>query len=866
MTLRPCFRTIPEAWNAYIEYSHAAESALRSGLAYEINENLLEWTGPGRWKLTLDPAWAGVFSHREKVNILARLKLAELIRIGFIEFATDASIEDSTRALSHLADFCMGRLLSIHLQDAGSSGKPARKQLAVIGLGKLGGLELNFSSDVDLMFVYEKDPDSDGFSQQEFYNRLCEHLARDLMQETPSGKMYRVDLRLRPEGDSGPLARSLGSCESYYAAYGEIWERLSLLKARGSAGDPGVFYEFRNMQQAFCYSRNLLPEAVAEIPHLKERTEKELVGRENLESHVKLGPGGIRDIEFLVQAHQLLHGARYPILQTGQTLKALQAMAQLDFVGKEEAALLRDAYLFWRRLEHRIQILEHRQTHSLPDGGPALEKIARSLDFSSGAALWVEQLRRRRVVRAAYDAFFDPIRKASPVEHAFTFEFCHEPERARRNWENLGGVQEGFHRGKRTEHAFRRLAPALHGRLHTLVRPDLALAQFTGFVQVYGSRSLLFETLAESPKALEVLLAIFDCSRYLGEALKASPEVFEETARGDLDKPYGVGEYRRDLEPMLSTGDKLGSLRLFKRQQMVRLLIRRILQLASLRELQQEYTALADFSLQFVLEHLGSPRLAIIGLGRHGGQELGFGSDLDILMVGENADSASELAKIMGEQTVRGNLFPVDVRLRPYGEGPLSSPVTRYVEYYRDHAQIWEIQALGKARFAAGDTELAGEFFQQVLPVWRERCKFPGLKDDLLRMRTRIEKERCKSGQPALEFKTGAGGVMDVEFALQYWQMQNGIFEPNSYRALELLEKAHPNEAPILRKGYDFLRLVESWLRIDDNMSLSHLPVDVETRTCLARRFGFEALPGFEARLAEVRLGVRKAFDAIFAG
>ncbi|MDR1145657.1 MAG: hypothetical protein LBK71_05920, partial [Verrucomicrobiales bacterium] len=490
--LRACFREVSAAWSAYLEYSAAADRAVRNGLGFDVDDTLLELHGARRFKLRFDSVAAPLFGHREKLEALARFKLHELIRIGFIEFATDISIEHTTAALSALADFCLGRLLAWRADDA--------PPFAIVSLGKLGGLELNFSSDIDLMFIYAAAADGDELAEYESYNRLGEKIARDLAANTGSGQLYRVDLRLRPEGDTGPVARSVDSCESYYAAYGEIWERLALLKARGAAGDAETFYEFEQLRLAFCYARNLLPEAVAEIPRLKERTEREIVGADGLRTHVKLGPGGIRDIEFFVNAHQLLHGARHATLQSGQTLRVIAALSALNFITGDEAAALRDGYLFWRRLEHRLQMPEHRQTHTLPAGGAELDQVARSLDYADGGALWQTQLAWREKIRAIYDSFFDPLRQIKAADRAdFAFAFCRDPEQARRHWRDLGGSAD-FHIGKRTEHAFNRLAPLLHGQLAGLTRPDLALSRFTAFVRVYGSRSLLFESLAASPK------------------------------------------------------------------------------------------------------------------------------------------------------------------------------------------------------------------------------------------------------------------------------------------------------------------------------------------------------------------------------
>jgi len=870
MALRKCFSSPEEAWLAYLDYSGAART-ITSGAVSQIiplfsPEEMLEFRGAGRWRSDLALYSRDATSNRERLEVLRALKSHELVRLGFVEFATDADIASAAESLSWLACFSLQKVLDMSLGSVDGE-EFLKNPLTILGLGKLGGMELNYSSDVDLMFAYLEESDVGGESAHDYHNRVCRKLVQAATASSVYGQLYRVDLRLRPEGDLGPLARSIEGYELYYGGYGEIWERLALLKTGYAGGSRETFYEFQQMIQPFCYARAQSPQLLAEIAYLKERTEREIVGQGEYDYHVKLGPGGIRDVEFFAQGMQLLHGKKLPWLQQTNTLKTIAALRQVGLIKHEVYDLLTHGYRFWRRIEHRIQILQHQQTHSLPHDGETLERIARSLDYPSGGALWEEQLAWRKKIRAIYDSFYGAERKnyGAVREVEFCWDFFKNPEQSRKTWEELGGNRAEFHVSRRTISSFVRFAPGLTALLKNAARPDLALAQFAGFVEAYGARSLLYETLVSCPKALELLIRLFDSSSYLGEILRARPDVFEEVSRGNLDETASRSVLEGRLWKLLACGGDSGNvLREFVRENRVRVALRWLLNLTTLREMHQEYTVLAEAALQGAWKLAGEPRLAVIGLGKFGGGDLVFGSDLDVLFVGEENAGAQEMVRFMSAKTDVGSLFAIDPRLRPYGEGDLARSAEAYRDYYAGAAQLWEVQTLCRARWVVGDTGLGQKFLEAVMPSWTERFSRQEILEGLQAMRGRIEEGRCTSGKPELEIKTGAGGLVDVEFATQAWQMVHGVFEPSTRRVCEKMEQDFPEQGKVLLQGYDCLREMEAWLRFDENQPVSHLPPGEEGRLYLARKMGLASDVEFMQFVKKTREAIRQAYLDVF--
>src|SRR5438128_1988841 len=352
----------------------------------------------------------------------------EMTRVALRELANVAPLEETTGELSQIAEICIRRVFEHWDAELRRRYGSPKAEFAILALGKLGGGELNHSSDVDLLFLYSDEGElTPHISYHEFFNRLGKRILETFSTPHGAGSLFRVDLRLRPEGSAGPLARSLESMENYYAGFGETWERIALIKARGIAGGRELAYEFSRQHQSFIYPKSTTRDLLDEIAHIKHRIERDIVGTANLERDVKLGRGGIRDVEFIVQTLQLIHGARNPFLQEPSMLKALRALRELDLLPHDEVLELDNAYRFLRRVEHRLQIEAEQQIHTVPEEPEPLSRLARSLRFSSASDFTAALQNGMASVRP----IFQRIMSESPAQPAkITIEFFTDAKRA----------------------------------------------------------------------------------------------------------------------------------------------------------------------------------------------------------------------------------------------------------------------------------------------------------------------------------------------------------------------------------------------------------------------------------------------------
>src|SRR5216110_21433 len=496
-------------------------------------------------------------------QILRRWKNKEMTRIALRELANAAALEETTAELSQLAEICVREVLAHwNAKFRESFGSPAA-DFAILALGKLGGRELNHSSDVDLIFLYSEEGElSPKLSYHQWFSQLAEKILQTFSMRDPEGALFRIDLRLRPEGSAGPLARSLESMENYYAGFGETWERIALIKARRIAGSRELAYEFLRLHQPFIYPKSATPDLLDEIANIKHRIERDVVGPEKLERDVKLGRGGIREIEFIVQTLQLIHGARNPFLQEPSMLKALRALRELDLLPRDEVLALDNAYRFLRRVEHRLQIEAEQQTHTVPEEPEVLGRLARSLRFSSAEDFTAALQARMGAVRP----IFQRIISETPAELAkINLEIFNDPKRAAKALGDLERGSGSFHIAPRTRQISRKLHPILLDWLAKTADPDATLNQFVRFVEAYGLRSLLFELLVANPKLLELVVKTFDASRFAGELLIRRPQLFEEITREEqLDQAITLEEHLRRLNSLDLGGASFDAVRAYR--------------------------------------------------------------------------------------------------------------------------------------------------------------------------------------------------------------------------------------------------------------------------------------------------------------
>ena len=578
----------------------------------------------------------------------------EMTRIALRELADVASLEETTAELSRLAEICLAEVYEYWDSELRRRYDSPVTEFAVLGLGKLGGCELNHSSDIDLIFLYGDEGQLPRLSHHEWFNRLGEKILETFTTADAEGSLFRVDLRLRPEGSAGPLARSLTSMENYYAGFGETWERLALIKGRGVCGSRELAYEFLRQLQPFIYPKSPTPDLLDEVAAIKRRIERDVVGHENLAWNVKLGAGGIREIEFVVQTLQLIHGARHAFLQETSTLKALRSLRELDLLPNSDVLALDQAYRFLRRVEHRLQIDAEQQTHTVPQDKPALTRLALSLGYSSPEEFVRVLQDQMRNVRA----IFGRVISQTPAEStSIDFSIFRDEKRAAKALDDLSQPGDTFHRGPRIRQLFRKLRPLLFDRLTETADADATINQFVRFVEAYGLRGLLFEMLVMHPRLLELLVRTFDASQFAGDVLIRHPQYLEEITRGStFGRFIALDEHLLRLAEVTPAGPNLEGIRRYYQRNLLRILLRDVLRLVDLTELLAEHTTLAEACLRRLNELRGSEHLTIIALGKFGGREITYGADLDVLFVGDDIRSAQNLTGLMAQPNPEGPL------------------------------------------------------------------------------------------------------------------------------------------------------------------------------------------------------------------
>jgi len=790
-------------------------------------------------------------------------KNREMTRIALRELAEAASLEETTAELSQLAEICVDQAYRYWRKRlADTLGQPST-EFCVLALGKLGGRELNHSSDIDVLFCYgEEGQVSARATNHAWFNRLGEKILTTFSAPDPEGPLFRVDVRLRPEGSAGPLARSVESMENYYAGFGETWERLALIKARSICGSREVAYEFLRQHQPFIYPKSPTADVLGEIAKIKRRIERDVVGTENLTRDVKLGCGGIREIEFVVQTLQFLHGARHAFLQETSTLKALTALSRLELIPKDAVLDLDRAYRLLRRIEHRLQIDAEQQTHTVPRDPEVIARLGLSLGFSSGN----EFMNALKETMECVHSIFEKVVTVPPSEGAtLDLKIFRDEKSALRGLTDLTKRSAHSHVAPRTQQLSRKLQPLLLAQLARVSDPDLTLNQFVRFVESYALRGVLFESLVANPKLLELLVATLDVSRFAGDLLARLPQLLEDITRRDESfyRPRTLEEHLRRLDELGATAGNLDPVRAYRQRQLLRIILRDVLAPENFATLFAELSDLAEACLRFVNRLIGGDDLTIIALGKFGGREINYGADLDVLFVGKDVRAAQSLILAMTQSTAEGNLASLDSRLRPDGEkGPLVCSLGAYHSYYQERAQLWEIQALTRARPISGPWQQ--EYLEMIKPVWREAGGRADLFFKIDDMAERIRRDRG-SGSDLADFKTGTGGMVEAEFVVQALQMKHNVWQANWKLALKELVRRNlvaGAEAEALIQNYDLLRRCETSLRRWRNSKVDVLPSGAEQQERLSKRLGYESGAIFLEQYNAARAGIHRFYEA----
>jgi glutamate-ammonia-ligase adenylyltransferase len=902
-------------------------------------------------------ARAGALEDGDGVRAGLRLGLQyEKLRIATRELLPralhGADVDATAREIAYLAEASIEIALAEATQYARARWGPpltdegAPSTFVVLGMGKLGGYELNAGSDIDLIYFYDTDegsaapPDgSEALTLHEYWSRVARRLTANLDAATPEGTAWRVDLRLRPEGSRGPITNSLPAAERYYETFGRLWERVAFLRARPVAGDLELGRAVLEELSPFVYARHVDPLVASEIIKLAERARAELSDDPALD--LKLGPGGIRDAELFVQSLQLIWGGKEPRVRATGTLDALRRLRGRGLVTDREGREVADAYLFFRRLEHRIQWATGLQTHSLPVDPAERLRLARSLGYARREELDADIERARKKVSARLQSLLpkgvakpaEPGRFAEVMQRldegvpadiqsalsramgtAATVELCRDIEQmARRPDDLLGSI---------TRERFPDLGPGFLDAMVDAADPEQAARYFRTWLGRLGAPGVYVRPLGEDPRALRRLVAAFGASAFIGNAIAERPELGESVVftRRIPDRDSARAEVSRELATpdarAASNEDPdafVGALRRAKARVTVEVALADLAGEIGTREATLTLSALADATLEhatrFALGAGDNVRgLAVIAVGKLGGNEIGYGSDLDVLFVFDPASApdpseahayfarrAQRVIRLLSSANAEGPGYELDTRLRPSGShGLLVTSLEAFARYHdvelpgqapsgenipaaQQAGAAWERQALIRARFAAGDAALGDAFLRVAHVAAYERGAPP--KAELHRLRMRMESELGRERPGRHDLKVGHGGLCDIEFALQYLQMEAGkdvrvrtTETPLAITTLANLGLLRADLAETFDDGYRFLRRLEQRIRIVHGSSSSLLDEGAEGLVPLARRMGLRdtprntAIEDLVARYRDVTDRVRKAYLEVIVG
>jgi glutamate-ammonia-ligase adenylyltransferase len=742
---------------------------------------------------------------------LRQLKQRAYARICVRDLAGLAPLAEVTETMTLIADTAVAAALAV-LQPALAAryGVPRNRrgeeqQLIVIGMGKLGGRELNVSSDIDLIFVYPEDGDTDGargISNFEFFTRLGRQLIAAIGEITADGQVFRVDMRLRPNGDSGPLVCSFEMLENYFLTQGREWERYAWIKARPMTGSRHE--ELEAIRRPFVFRKYLDFGAINAMRELHAQIRRE-VAKKDMADNVKLGPGGIREIEFMAQVFQLIRGGRDRSLQIKPTLRVLDLLAERGQMAGDDVASLAAAYDFLRRLEHRLQYLDDAQTHLLPAGPEDRELVARAMGFGSFEALAMELDDHRQTVSRHFDAVFaDPNQPNHALDGVWhgAGDDSHSAELARRGFHDpaaacgrLAGIRAGSRYQQLSEAArsrFDALVPRLIEAAAAMPDPDASLSRGLDLLEAISRRAAYLALLQQYPQALAKVAQIVGSSSWAAGYLNRHPVLLDELLDPRiLEAAHDWPAFREQLGRILDEAEpdterQMDLLREAHHAQVFRLLTQDLSGLLQLETLSDHLTELADIMVDFALRlawrkllvrHVESPRFAVISYGKMGSKELGYASDLDLVFLFD--DPAPEAAQIysrlstrlntwLSAQTPAGQLFETDLRLRPNGDaGLVVSSMEAFRKYQLESAWLWEHQALTRARFTAGDPAV-GQAFEaircEVLCQQRDPAR---LREEVLAMRQKMYDAHAGKSE-LFDLKHDPGGLIDVEFIVQY--------------------------------------------------------------------------------------------------
>jgi glutamate-ammonia-ligase adenylyltransferase len=848
---------------------------------------------------------------KEFLDVLRGFHRVEALRIAYLDCVKKLPVEQVTLQISSLADALLAascqRAIEVVSKRQGKA--PPRGGFVVLALGKLGGVELNYSSDVDLNFVYDERTALEGVDGriledpaeiERFFTQVAERMVHFITAFTEKGQLYRLDTRLRPEGSSGRLVYSLQATVDYYYSMGRAWERQALIRLRPVAGDFDLAGRLRRQLEAFIFPQTLSAEDIAEIRDLKLQMERLAEDRGPSESHIKIGRGGIRDVEYIVQYLQLIHAAHLPELKVANTFQALEALDARGILKPEEADVLRRGYRFLRRVEHRIQMAHFRQTHRLPEDPRELKRLALGLGFKNVETFRGRLKRHSASIRRVYRLLFEEptrtrhdsrelpalldlpaelsLKEGASILSSFGFQ---DPQRAFHRLRSLSIEGEGriSMSAQKSKEAFSRIVGKLLREVSLQPDPDRALANFEQCVRTLGARSIFYQLLEESDRVLKLFVELCERSSLVVETLRAYPDVFDELVDALLTGyTFNRKSLLAQVEQLQREGKDLErEIFKFKYLHLLLIAIRDLERINNLMTTLLNISELAEAIFQALwrrtLEEAeaklgswpqGAPPYVVLGLGKLGGQEMSYKSDLDIVLLYRSGGSTTKdiacqeyferasqwFLQRAGRADSLGPLLRVDLRLRPLGShNSLAISVDAWKQYFQsENAATWERQAFLRARPVAGDPALADEVLAFRGEMLLGGSAGPGSEasalSDIWAMRKKIE---AHAG--AGDLKRGEGGIVDVEFAVQALQLCHGrrlpeILTPNTAAAIPKLMKAgllDPAQGSELLSAYQFLRSMETRISLVGEAGQSLSTMAPEELQLLVQKIGYKS-------------------------
>jgi glutamate-ammonia-ligase adenylyltransferase len=816
---------------------------------------------------------------------------SQLVAIARDDLTNQADLETTTARLTSVAD--RAAALALATTTAAVSERHADRllpPLAIIALGKWGGCELNYASDIDLVFVYE--PVGEPERDRRLALRIATGFIEALSAPTSEGIAFRVDVGLRPGGSTGPLVRTLEGYRTYYEKWGEAWEAQALLKARPAAGDRDLGERFLATVDRFVWPEALAPDAVRDLRQLKLRAE------ENADpDDIKRAPGGIRDVEFTVQLLQLIHGRGDHSLRVPGTLEALSALTTGDYVRAEDALALAESYRFLRTVEHRLQLWQMSQTHLIPD---SREPLALSLGYRPAERTVVEQfgndlaLHRRRVRELHEALYYRPLLEAFSSASALGFDRNKAEERLEAlGFVDVAGAARAFETLttglSRRSALMQQLLPLMLDWLADSPDPDLGLTQLAKLVESSSDQAGLTGTVRDRPVAAQRLCRLLGSSRLIGLFLDRLPEFLPRLADDRLltDLPHGDAVVDVALDRMRLREDRdarMSSLRRFVRRRVLRVAAADLLDLVDVETVAASLSDTADAAVHAALwtaqEALSHPAdLAVVAMGKWGGHEIGYGSDLDVMYVGTPGEAAqqslrvaTEFAGVISQPTSDGLAYQVDPGLRPEGSrGALVRSLEAFRLYYELRAEPWERIALIKARPVAGPAELTEGLF-----AIREEHAFPAqVGQEAVRairhIKARVERERLPAN-PEFHLKLGPGALSDIEFLTQLWQLRIGRGKPHlqttsTLEALAALSSEgvlSSSDADHLQTTYRLCTRIRNRLYLQTAAPYDAFPIEGNQLSRLARSLGYRHRGELREEYRAMTRRSRRLFQALF--